>query len=61
MFENHKKSLIQQWKTEVWGQTVLPESSILKGQKLLENAKIVKFKWDILSDFKTLCALCAWS
>ena len=25
------------------------------GQKLLESAKIEKFKWDILSNFRTLC------
>ena len=24
------------------------------GQKLVENAKIEKFKWDILGDFQTL-------
>ena len=41
------------------GQTVLPDRSVLKGQKLLENAKIQKFKWDIiLGDFQTLCLGC---
>ena len=30
-------------KTEVYGQTVLPDRSILKGQKLVENAKIEIF------------------
>ena len=28
--------------------TVLPDRSFLIGQKLLENAKIKKFKWDML-------------
>ena len=39
---------------EARGQTVLPDRSILIGQKLLENAKIEKFKCDILSNFQTL-------
>ena len=39
-------------KRESSGQTVLPDRSILIGQKLLENAKI---QCDILGDFKTLC------
>ena len=43
------------WKPEACGQTVLPDRSILIGQKLVENAKIEKFKWDILGDFQTLC------
>ena len=33
------------------GQTVLPDSSFLIGQKLLENAKIRKFQCDIFSNF----------
>ena len=32
---------------------MLPDRSILIGQKLVENAKIKKFKCDILSDFQT--------
>ena len=36
------------------GQTVLPDRSLLIGQKLMENAKTQKFKFDILSDFKKL-------
>ena len=36
------------------GQTVLPDRLVLLGQKLVENAKIQKFKCDILSDFQTL-------
>ena len=50
VFENHTKSLIQQlsllasfWKPEAFGQTVLPDRSILVGQKLMENAKIEEF------------------
>ena len=33
------------------GQTVLPDSSILIGQKLAKNAKILKFKCDFTGDF----------
>ena len=43
------------WKPEACGQTVLPDWSVLIGQKLVENAKIQKFKCDILCDFQTLC------
>ena len=42
-------------KTEACGQTVLPDRSLLIGQKLVENAKITKHKFNILSDFQTLC------
>ena len=42
-------------KTEACGQTVLPDRSILKGQKICGNAKIAKFKCDILSNFQTMC------
>ena len=42
------------WKTEACSQTVLPERSVFIGQKLMENAKIEKFKWDILSNIQTL-------
>ena len=41
-------------KVEACGQTVLPDRSLLIRQKLVENAKIDKLKWDILSDFQTL-------
>ena len=41
-------------KPEACGQTVLPDRSVLIGQKLVENAKIIKFKWDFLSDFQTM-------
>ena len=36
------------------GQTVLPDRSVSIGQKLVENAKIKKFKCDILSNFQTM-------
>ena len=42
-------------KTKACGQTVLPDRSILKGQKMVENAKIETFKCDILSNIQTLC------
>ena len=42
------------WKGEACGQTVLPDRSILIWQKLAKNAKIEKFKWDILVDFQTM-------
>ena len=37
------------------GQTVLPDRSLLKGQKLMKNAKLKQFKCDILSNFQTMC------
>ena len=36
---------------------MLPDKSVLIGQKLVENAKIQKFKCDILSNFQTMCIL----
>ena len=36
------------WKPEACGQTVLPDRSLLIGQKLVENAKIEKLKWYIM-------------
>ena len=42
------------WKRKACGQTVLPDRSVLIGQKLVENAKIKKFKCDILSNFQTM-------
>ena len=42
------------WKPEACGQTVLPDRSVLIGQKLVEKGKIPKFKCDILSNFQTL-------
>ena len=37
--------------------TVLPAKSISIGQKLVENAKIEKIKWDILGNFQVLWLL----
>ena len=54
-----KSILASFWKPEACGQTVLPDRSILKGQKLVENAKIQKFKCDILSNFQTMCVGCS--
>ena len=34
---------------------MLPDRSVLMGQKLVESAKIKKFKCDILSNFQTMC------
>ena len=42
-------------KPEAHGQIVLPDRSVLIGQKLVENAKIQKYKCDILSNFQTMC------
>ena len=47
-------------KSEACGQTVLPDTSILKGQKLLENAKIENLKCDILAVFQTLFVHALW-
>ena len=40
---------------ETYGQTVLPDidRSLFIEQKLMENAKVEKYKWDIMSDFQT--------
>ena len=46
--------MVSFWKPEACGQTELPDRSVLIGQKLVENAKIRKFKLDILGDFQTL-------
>ena len=43
------------WKPEACGQTLLPDRSVVIGQKLVGNAKIQKIKSDILSHFPTLC------
>ena len=45
------------WKPEAYGQTTLPDMSILIRQKLVENAKIEKYKCDILGYFQPLCML----
>ena len=43
------------WKPKACGQTVLPDISLLIGQKLVESANIKKIKCDILSNFQTMC------
>ena len=35
---------------------MLPDKSVLMGQKLVESAKIQIFKCDILSNFQTICS-----
>ena len=45
---------------EAWGQTVLPGRSVSIGQNLVENAKIQKFKCDILSNFQTMWQMFAY-
>ena len=52
LIENAK--LASFWKSEACGQSVLPDRSLLIGQKLVENARIKKFKCDILSNFQTM-------
>ena len=42
------------WKPEACGQIVLPDRSLLKGQKLVKNTKIQKFKYDNLSNLQTI-------
>ena len=42
------------WKPEDYGQTALPDSSIVVGQKMLENAKFEIFRWDIFGIFQTM-------
>ena len=39
------------WKSEACGQTVLPDRSVLIGQKMVENAKIKQIKFNIISNF----------
>ena len=50
VFENYKK-------VSFFGQKVLPDTSLLIGQKLVKNALIEKFKCDILGYFQPLCIL----
>ena len=50
-------NLARFWKSKASAQTVFPDKSLLKGQKLVGNAKIEKFKWDTLGDFRTLWLL----
>ena len=44
------------WKREAYSQTVLPDMSVVIRQKMVEKAKLQKFKWDILGDFQTMCS-----
>ena len=37
---------------------MLPDKSVLIGQKLVENVKIKDFKCDILSQFQTMFVVC---
>ena len=39
------------WKPEACGQTVLPDMSVLIGQKMVKNAEI---QFDMLSNFQTM-------
>ena len=57
LIKNAKKGsiLASFWKPESCGQTVLPDRSILIGQKMVENVKIQKLLCDILSNFQTMC------
>ena len=45
------------WKPEYCSQIVLLDRSLLIEQKLVKNAKIEKFKCDILGDFQTICSV----
>ena len=36
---------------------MLPDRSVLRGQKVVEIVKIERFKCDILNDFQTICLL----
>ena len=42
------------WKPETCGQVVLPDRSLLIAQKLVENAKFLKLKCNILRNFQTM-------
>ena len=48
------KYLASFWKPKACGYTVLPDRSSLIGQKLVESAKVEKFKCDNLINFETL-------
>ena len=59
----HFGEFLKVWNPEACGQTVLPDMSVLIGQKLVGNGKTPKFKCDILSNFQTkwACHLSPWS
>ena len=42
------------WNPEAGGQLVIPDRSLLIGQKLVENTKIEKFKWGFLNGQKLI-------
>ena len=48
------------WKPEVCGQTVLPDRSVLIGQKLVEMPKFKNSNATFLGDFQTLCSSVMW-
>ena len=48
------KKKLQIWFENLKLDVVLPDRSIGIGQKMVENAKIEKFKCDILSNFETM-------
>ena len=50
-----QKSLIKLNLHPACRQSVLPDRSILKGQKLVENTQSLNFQCDILGDFQTMC------
>ena len=61
-----KKSILASfWNSEAYGQTVLPDKSLLIGKKLEENAKIEILKYgvifnlicDLLNNFQILCTV----
>ena len=61
----HKKcqkivNLASFWKPEAWGQTVLPDRSILIRQKLMENAKIEKLEMRLFGWFSNTVLLMSW-
>ena len=47
------------WKVEACGQTILQDRSLLIDQKLIENTKIQKFKFDILSNWVNCLMSCS--
>ena len=50
-WKKKRSVLVSIWKPEICSQIVLPDRSILIEQKLLKEAKMEKFKCDILRDF----------
>ena len=48
-------------KSEAFGQTVLPDRSILIGPKIGGKCQNLNIKCDILGDFQTLCRFEIWA